>query len=88
MKRTFICADMCLFNEAAAERYFKRNFKTLDYNFNINYYNQRIIDNINAATDKDDYLILFGNITDGSLSETKEYLSQLKAVWDVVDLKD
>jgi hypothetical protein len=79
---------MCLFNEAAAERYFKRNFKTLDYNFNINYYNQRIIDNINAATDKDDYLILFGNITEGSLSETNEYLSQLKAVWDVVDLKD
>jgi hypothetical protein len=79
---------MCLFNGAAAERYFKRNFKTLDYNFNINYYNQRIIDNINAATDKDDYLILFGNITDGSLSETNEYLSQLKAVWDVVDLKD
>lgn len=79
---------MCLFNEAAAKRYFKHNFKTLDYNFNINYYNQRIIDNINATTDKDDYLILFGNITDGSLSETNEYLSQLKAAWDVVDLKD
>lgn len=32
--------------------------------------------------------MLFGNITEGTINETKQFLSQLKATWDVVDLKD
>lgn len=47
-----------------------------------------VIDRINTKAKPDDYLILFGNITEGLITETKFYLSQLKAKWDVVDLKD
>lgn len=32
--------------------------------------------------------MLFGNITEGTINDTKQFLSQLKATWDVVDLKD
>lgn len=32
--------------------------------------------------------MLFGNITEGTINETKQFLSQLKATWDIVDLKD
>ena len=58
------------------------------YKVNVEEYNQEIINNINKVTDREDYLMLFGNITEGSLSDTKKYLSQLKSIWEVVDLKD
>lgn len=47
-----------------------------------------VVDRINTKAKSDDYLILFGNITEGTISATKEFLSQLEAKWDVVDLKD
>jgi len=34
-----------------------------------------VIDRINTKAKPDDYLILFGNITEGLITETKFYLS-------------
>lgn len=51
-------------------------------------YNQMVIDRINEVVGEDDYLIVFGDITFGSLEDSKEFLSQIKAKWEVVDLND
>lgn len=77
---------MRLFDDKAAEQF--SNYMNKGYKVNVEEYNQEIINNINKVTDSEDYLMLFGNITEGSLSDTKKYLSQLKSIWEVVDLKD
>jgi calcineurin-like phosphoesterase family protein len=65
LNKTFIAADMRLFDATAAQ-----SKKT-----NLWGYNQMVIDKINEVVGEDDYLIVFGDITFGSLEDSKEFLS-------------
>ncbi len=76
MNQTYICADMKLFDGTAAEQ----------QNLSIPEYNQMVIDKINSIASENDYLMVYGEITHGTLEETKYYTSQIKAKWKVADL--
>jgi hypothetical protein len=76
MNRTYVAADMRLFDKAAArlER------------LSIEKYNKMVIRKINeTVTDSEDYIILIGVISCGGTSETLELLSKIKAKINFLD---
>lgn len=77
MRRTYIAADLKLFD--------KNNAKKL--HMSIEQFNQFLIDKINKMADSDDYVVFTGIVTCGSMIGTLYYLNQIKAKKQVLDKK-
>lgn len=70
MAKTYIAADMRLFDRDMAKK----------FGMSIERYNKKVIEKINeTVTDEDDYILLNGVISMGSVIGTLHLLSQIKA---------
>lgn len=77
MLRTYVVADLKLFDKAGAKK----------FHMTMEQFNQFLINKINKVADKDDYIVLIGIVTCGSIIGTLYYLNQIKAKKQVLDKK-
>ena len=75
MLKTYIAADLNLFDKKAAKR----------FGMYVETYNRKVIEKINSKLDEKDFLVLIGNVSSGSVIGTLHYLSKIKAKLQIVN---
>ena len=75
MLKTYVAADLKLFDKAAARKIHKT----------VEDYNDFIINNINKVVDKNDFVVLLGEISVGSTISTLNYLSKINSKIQILD---